>query len=131
MLKAKVVFWPLVLATAMLILMSAVKAQAKTESRYQQAKRIVDAVFPDNTQAAALRVLACETGGTYWSGSYNPSGATGYFQILRGNGGRTFRYRNMRFTIKAWKLKMPWHNVQAAFWLSHGGRDWHEWVCQP
>ena len=107
-------------------------AQARLETRYQQAKRIVYAVFPDNTQQAALRVVGCETGGTYSPGAYNPSSAaTGYFQILQGNAGRTFRYKNMRFTIKARKLWQPWHNAAAAFWLSHGGRDWHEWSCRP
>ncbi len=105
---------------------------ARGESRYHQARRIIYAVFPDRTQAAALRVVRCETGGTYLSGAYNSrSGATGWFQILRGNAGRTFRYRNMRFTIVASKLSQPWHNAAAGFWLSHGGRDWHEWSCQP
>lgn len=105
----------------------------KPETRYEQARRIVFAVFPDSTQDAALRVVGCETGRTYSPWSYNRrSGASGYFQVLQGNAGRVLHYRGNRLVIPSGrKLFLPWTNARVALFLSSGGTDWHEWVCKP
>ena len=115
-------------------------AKRKPETNYGQAKRIIYSVFPRATAAAALRVVGCETGYTYSAYSYNSSGASGYFQILTGNHGRTFSYRGKWFKLNVWrdpvhrignKLFNAWYNATAAYYMSRGGYDWHEWVCQP
>jgi len=107
-------------------------ASAQAETNYQKARRIVYAVFPDSTQAAALRVVGCETGYTYSPWSYNASGATGYFQILRGNAGRVLYHLGQRLVIPSPPaLFLPWTNVRVALFLSHGGTDWREWACRP
>lgn len=106
---------------------------AHAETNYAQAKRIVYAVFPDSTQAAALRVVGCETGYTYTPWSYNrSSGASGYFQVLQGNAGRVLYYKGQRMTIPSGTaLFLPWTNVRVALFLSQGGTNWGEWSCQP
>ena len=112
--------------------LTATAQAARAESNYEKAKRIVYAVFPDNTQAAALRVVACETGNTFSPWSYNRSGASGYFQVLQGNAGRVLYYNGERLVIPAGQaLFNPWTNARVALFLSHGGTDWHEWVCRP
>ena len=131
----------------MLLPLSAMaKHGAPKETSYTKASRIVRALFPKQTAAAALRVVNCETGGTYSEWSYNPSGASGYFQILTGNAGRILYYRwpNGRYeqlTIRGYeklpngrivnRLFNPWYNTKVALFLSKGGTDWHEWSCQP
>jgi hypothetical protein len=118
----------LVVAFAFLLAPAAIHA----ETNYQQAKRIIYATFPDTTQDAALRVVACETGGTYSPWSYNPSGASGYFQVLQGNAGRVLHYAGRSLTIpRGNALFLPWTNARVALFLSSGGTDWHEWSCRP
>lgn len=128
----------------------AVTSSAGSETYYQQAKRIVYATFPDDTQDAALRVVACETGNTFQPWSYNSSGASGYFQVLTGNAGRVLYYKwpNGRYEqlkIRGWekikkhgktiavvnRLFNPWYNAKVALFLSSGGHDWGEWSCKP
>jgi hypothetical protein len=128
----------------------AVTNSVEGETYYQQAKRIVYATFPADTEAAALRVVGCETGYTYQPWSYNRSGASGLFQVLTGNAGRvlTYRWPNGRYerlTIRGWervkkhgrvvgsvnRLLEPWYNAKVALFLSKGGHDFHEWSCQP
>jgi Lysozyme like domain len=111
-------------------------AEARTLSNYERAKRIIYATFPRDTEAAALRVVGCETGDTYSPSSYNSSGASGYFQILTGNHGRTFSYQGRRFRLNVWtggrnQLFNPWYNAKAAYYMSSGGHDWDEWTCKP
>ncbi len=109
---------------------------ARAASLYAQAKQVVYTTFPTSTRDAALRVVGCETGHTYSPTSYNSSGASGYFQILTGNAGRTLYYAGQRLTIHAWYngvnlLFNPWYNARVALFLSKGGTDWEEWSCQP
>ena len=120
----------IVAALAALLL---VPSSASSESYYAQAKRIINATFPDSTQEAAMRVVSCETGGSYSPWSYNrSSGATGYFQVLQGNAGRVLYYGGKRLVIPSGnKLFLPWTNARVGLFLSRGGTDWHEWVCQP
>jgi hypothetical protein len=106
-------------------------AEAIQESQYEKAKRIVYTVFPRATAPAALRIVGCETGYTYSERSYNSSGATGYFQILTGNHGRYFTYAGKGFRLNAKRLLDPWYNTRAAYFMSAGGYDWHEWSCRP
>ncbi len=108
-------------------------AAVQAETNYQQAKRIINATFPDTTQDAALRVVACETGGTYSPWSYNrSSGASGYFQVLQGNAGRVLHHAGRTLTIPSGSaLFLPWTNARVALFLSHGGTDWGEWSCRP
>jgi hypothetical protein len=108
-------------------------------SSYQRAKKIVYSIFPSDTEAAALRVVGCETGGTYNEWSYNSSGASGYFQILQGNAGRrlydapTWDSRSKLGIVipSGHALFLPWTNTKVAYYLSKGGHDWHEWTCRP
>lgn len=111
----------------------ALPAAASTENYYSQAKRIIHATFPDSTQEAAMRVVACETGGSYSPWSYNrSSGASGYFQVLQGNAGRVLHHGGRHLTIPSGqRLFLPWTNARVGLFLSHGGTDWGEWSCQP
>lgn len=107
-------------------------AVAKAETRYQKAKRIVYAVFPDSTQAAALRVVGCETGYTYEPWARNrSSGAYGWFQFLPGNHGRLIRWGNSSMRINYYRMGNPWYATTAAMILSQGGTNWSEWSCRP
>jgi len=131
--NARVYFWTLILAVVVAVLVIANRADA---SYYTQARKVVYSTFPASTAAAALRVVGCETGHTYLPWSYNSSGASGLFQVLTGNAGRTLRYNGQRLTIVAWYhgqnlLFNPWYNARVALFLSHGGTDWGEWECQP
>jgi hypothetical protein len=110
--------------------------KAHASSLYAQAKKVVYGTFPPSTRDAALRVVGCETGYRYEPWAYNPSGASGLFQVLTGNAGRTLYYRGQRLTIHAWYngvnlLFNPWYNARVALFLSHGGTDWGEWSCRP
>ena len=122
-------------AALLTVLLTAATARtASHHSRYyKQAKRIIYAVFPSSTAAAALRVVGCETGYTYSPWSYNrSSGASGYFQVLQGNAGRVLRYGGKALTIPSGSaLFLPWTNARVALFLSKGGTDWGEWSCSP
>lgn len=70
-----------------------------------------------------MRVVDCETGGTYNPRSLGRAGERGLFQIhpvnwapMHLNPGRLFERR---------------YNARAAFRLSHGGTDWSPWTCRP
>jgi hypothetical protein len=88
-------------------------------SAYSRARHIVYSVFPRATAPAALRVVRCETGGTFSPWAHNRSGASGLFQIM------PFHVASPR------RLFEPWFNARVALRLSHGGRDWSPWVCRP
>lgn len=106
--------------------------QTAGETSYEKARRIINAVFPDATQAAALRVVGCETGGTYDEWASNIEGASGWFQVLQGNAGRVLYYRGRTLVIPSGaRLFLPWTNTRVALFLSHGGTDWREWQCKP
>lgn len=126
-----------------LVLVSPANAGSKPETNWQKANRIIRAVFPDSTENAALRVVACETGGTFSPWSFNrSSGASGYFQVLQGNAGRVLKYDktwpgaekeagHMLIIPSGSRLFNPWLNARVALFLSHGGTNWGEWSCKP
>ena len=128
------------MATLTLILSIAagasVSAQAshvdRIASNYATAKKIVYAVFPDRVQAYAMKIVACETGSTYSRWATGAAGERGYFQIHPSNTGRALldpRTGKRKGSIIFGKLYQPWYNTWVAYYMSHGGRDWHEWTC--
>jgi hypothetical protein len=129
---SKITALGLLVVVIALLALTVLTASANAETLYAKAKRIIYATFPDSTQDAALRVVACETGNTFSPWSYNRSGASGYFQILQGNAGRVLDYNGHKMIIpRGQALFNPWTNAKVALFLSHGGTDWHEWVCRP
>ncbi len=125
------------LAIACLALLVFVFAQARAagaETRYEQARRIVYAVFPDSTQDRALSVVGCETGGTYKAWAKNPrSGALGWFQFVPGNHGRLISWGRWSLRVDYFRMWQPWYATRAALILSAGGTNWGEWSaeCRP
>jgi hypothetical protein len=85
-------------------------------------EHVVYSVFPKATAPAALRVVGCETGGTFnpWARNRR-SGAAGYFQVIA----RWHPWVNLR------RLFEPFSNARVAYRISHGGRDWSAWECKP
>lgn len=87
---------------------------------------LVQAHFGPTTTDAALRVMACESGGN--PDAYNSSsGASGLFQHLQ-------RYWDARSDAAGWGDVSPFDppaNVAVAAWLSNRGADWSHWVCKP
>jgi hypothetical protein len=99
---------------------------------YRQAKKIVYAVFPDRYQAYALRIVGCETGHTYSRWATGSAGEHGWFQIHPGNAGRMLydpRTGKSIGRIDFSRTYQPWYNTRVAYFMSRGGRDWHEWTC--
>lgn len=80
---------------------------------------IIRYVFPDSTEDAAIRVASCETGGTFWPGARNPSGASGVFQLMPGH------------WLDRFDPFDAWANIRYALRLSDGGTNWGPWVCKP
>lgn len=80
--------------------------------------------FAPQDHAWAVRVMYCESGGN--PAAYNPSGASGLFQILAA-------YWPARSTAAGWPGASPFDpeaNVATAAWLYyHGGGPSH-WVCR-
>ena len=102
---------------------------------YLYARMVVYSIFPENTQAGALSVVACETGHTYDESATNSSSGTmGYFQVHPGNVGRVLYWGSRRMVIQhnsSNSLYDPWYNTKVAHFLSKGGTNWSEWHCQP
>ena len=86
---------------------------------------LVAAYFPAEQVAKACSVLACESEGN--PNAYNPSGASGLFQIME-------KYHRSQFeavTGRDWSAVFePAPNVQYAadLWRRKG---WQPWVCKP
>lgn len=90
-----------------------------------QWRPLVADFFPAGRVDAALRVLACESGGD--PAASNPfSGAAGLFQIMPG--WSSGRWGNPFAPFDPFD---PPTNVAFAAWLSKGGSDWSAWVCKP
>lgn len=102
-------------------------AIARGNNNYSQARRIVDVVFPNNTQDLMLRVAGCETGERFNPNAKNASGATGYFQILLSHSGTTYSYNGISITVDGSRLTNPWYNTRVAFLMSRGGTDLSPW----
>lgn len=73
----------------------------------------------------ALQVARCESGLN--PSAYNPSGATGLFQIMPGT------WNGTAFQPYTWaKATNPSLNIQAAYAIfSRDGYRWREWGCKP
>ena len=92
-------------------------------SDVEQWRPLVEAYFGANTDAA-LRVMACESGGN--PNADNPrSTAAGLFQFLASTWERTTgeQYPGNVYNGAA--------NIAAAAKLSSGGSDWSQWSCKP
>lgn len=68
-----------------------------------------------------LRKALCETGGSLWPRSHNPSGASGLFQFLPST------WRSTPFG--GFSIWSPWANALAAGWMHAHGRG-GEWECR-
>jgi len=73
----------------------------------------------------ALQVARCESGLN--PHAYNPSGATGLFQIIPST------WNGTPFQPYTWaKATNPWFNTQAAYSIfSRDGYRWQQWGCKP
>lgn len=92
-------------------------------SNVEQWRPIVEQYFGDNTNAA-LRVMACESGGN--PNAKNPrSSASGLFQFLASTWTSTTgeTYPGNVFDGPS--------NIAAAAKLSNGGSNWSQWSCKP
>jgi Lysozyme like domain len=89
-------------------------------SNYARARAAVCDVFGKHC-AAALRVVRCETGGTFSPWATGSAGERGIFQIHPVH----FGWLDER------RLWIPRYNARIAFRLSHGGHDWSAWTCRP
>lgn len=92
-------------------------------SNVEQWRSLVEAYFGANVDAA-LRVMACESGGN--PNAANPrSSASGLFQFLASTWERTTGedYPGSVFNGEA--------NIAAAAELSSSGSDWSQWSCRP
>lgn len=68
-----------------------------------------------------MRVVKCETGGTYNPRSLGRAGERGLFQI-----------HPVHFSsLDPGRLFERAYNARVAFRLSHGGTDWSPWTCRP
>ena len=68
-----------------------------------------------------MRVVACETGGTYDRHALGDAGERGLFQI---------HPVHFRWVDEA-RLFERSYNARIAYRLSRGGRDWRAWTCRP
>jgi hypothetical protein len=98
---------------------SAPSASSATSPR-ARAKAVVCDVFGSRC-AAAMRVVACETGGTFDPHAVGDAGERGLFQIHPVHFGR----------LDAGRLFERRYNALFAYRLSRGGRDWSAWTCKP
>jgi hypothetical protein len=92
-------------------------------SDVEQWRSLVEAYFGANTDAA-LRVMACESGGNEYA--KNPSSsASGLFQFLASTWERVTGedYPGNVFDGES--------NIAAAAELTGGGSDWSQWNCRP
>lgn len=82
-------------------------------------------VFPASAVDAALRVMACESGGNPWA--TGSAGERGLFQVMP-------RYHQAKadaaFGAGA-DLYDPYINTVVASIISAGGSNWAAWTCRP
>lgn len=92
---------------------------------------LVAKYWPSELQAWAMRIIECETGGTFDPYSYNPSsGAAGLFQFLRStwdNGPAPALGLPSYWTGAPYNAE--W-NIQAAAWLYANWGGTSQWSCK-
>ena len=93
----------------------------------EQAKKLVTMVFPASTRDTMFKVVGCETGQTYNPYAHNRSGASGYFQILSGHNGTTYKYNGISITVDSSRLFDPMYNTLVAYLMSNGGTNLSPW----
>lgn len=75
----------------------------------------------------AVRVVDCETGGTWNPGAVSPTNDHGLFQINE----RYHRANFERVTGQPWsKVYEPFWNARYARWL-YDQQGWTPWTCRP
>jgi hypothetical protein len=83
---------------------------------------VVRLVFPNSTEAAALRIAKCES--HLWRWAVGSAGERGIFQVHPVHagwlGGRTWA-----------RMFDPLVNAKVAYGMSDGGTNWSAWTCQP
>ena len=109
-----------ILLCAFLLVVALVSIDGAQGGNYQRVKAAVCEVFGPRC-SAALRVVACETGGTYSPWARGSAGERGIFQIHPVHFG----------WVDEAALWLPGYNAQIAYRLSRGGRDWSHWSCRP
>ena len=88
-------------------------------SPYTRARAAVCQVF--TPCAPAMRVVRCETGGTYDARARGGAGERGLFQIHPVHFG----------WVDERRLYEPLYNARIAYRLSRGGTSWRAWTCRP
>jgi hypothetical protein len=120
-----------ILSVSIFIFTGATSTAKVSQSNYAKAKKIIYAVFPNSTEAGALKVAGCETGYTYSPHSTGSAGERGYFQIHPSNASRALydpKTKKSAGKIQFNKLYQPWYNTWVAYYMSNNG-NWGEWTC--
>lgn len=110
----------LAVAGAVVLVLALLAVVAEADGARRSTHAAVCSVFGVRCPAA-WRVVRCETGGTFNPRSMGDAGERGLFQIHPVH----FGWLNER------RLFEPRYNARAAYRLSHGGRNWSHWTCQP
>jgi len=110
----------LVLFVVVLVALLVLVEKADGASREARARVAVCSVFGPRC-STAMRVVRCETGGTFSRWARGDAGERGIFQIHPVH----FGWLDER---RLYELR---YNAIAAYRLSRGGRDWSHWTCQP
>lgn len=115
----------LALAGCIVLLIAVIAAVADTAHGAPTSRAYVKAVVCEvfGTRCAqALRVVRCETGGTFSPWAVGDHGASrGLFQINEAHWG----------WVNEKRLFEPAYNTLIAYRLSRGGTDWRHWTCRP
>jgi len=102
----------------------AVYAASSVPSEQSAVMSTINQVFGKHAWGA-LQVARCESGLN--PRAYNPSGATGLFQIMPST------WNGTPFQPYTWaKATNPWFNIQAAYAIfRQDGSRWQQWTCKP
>ncbi len=161
MLKAKVVFWPLVLAITVLILISAVKAKAQNPiSRLHSIRSDMRQLLVPGPAGWMMvrdvpryQWLERQAAGAWHTIVWNPYWAIQYvfgpyagaaWNVARCEGGNPVPSPNAHngqylgmFQMGSSERRLyghgpsPMEQARAAFRYSNGGRNWGPWQCKP
>lgn len=92
----------------------------------EQWRSLVAAYFPAEQVDAALRIMACESGGN--PNAYNPSGASGLMQVLS-SWADNFGYAPADLFIPEVNLRIARYLYDDS--INRGLRLFSHWVCRP